>query len=572
MIEHTQETTDSRRRGDNAVRRSLAFLDDLVRDVPTRNFAVRLWDGTSWELRPGEYEFTLVLRHPGALRAMFWRPSELRLAEAYIYDDFGVEGDLRAFVAVGYDLLLGAAEMDRAQRARQAGRLLALPAERRARGGAGLSSLRACATRSSGPGAGSPTTTTRRTSSSSSSSIRSWSTPARTSPRRTRASTRRRSASSSTSAELRLRPGDRLLDVGCGWGSLALYAAERYGVNVLGVTLSGEQAELANRRIDAAGLGDRARVELLDFREVDEPEGFDKILALGFIEPIGEELLPDCFSHLFGLLRPGGVFVNHAIARGRLREADRRSPSSAGMCSPTPSRTPIGGVIRAAEDVGFEVRDVESLREHYILTCSRWLDRLEANHEEARRLTSETTYRIFRLYLALGPHVRDRRRQSLPDDVREAGPGRERAPAHPFRLVRLEAEVVGIPAERDGALTGMRRDGRSERRDGLDCSAGPEARHDGTESLGLGLGARMADPHEEPGRVGGAGSEHPLELGQALHAPPDALQETISPSTTPMMGLTPASSPARPAVFRGRPLRTRGSSVSTANTNRASAP
>jgi cyclopropane-fatty-acyl-phospholipid synthase len=406
MIEHSHEAAGSGRRSNEAVRRSLAFLDDLVRDVQTRNFAVRLWDGTEWELGASEHEFTLVLRHPGALRAMFWRPSELRLAEAYIYDDFDVEGDLRAFVAVGYDLL-GAADMDGAQRARQASRLLALPRERRTRDGAGLTSLRG-----------------RRDSLERARRAVSYHYDTSNEffelfldPRLVYTCAYFSEANESIEAaqerkleyvcrKLRLQPGDRLLDVGCGWGSLAVYAAERYGVDVLGVTLSGEQAELANRRIAAAGLAARARVELLDFREVDEPEGFDKIAAVGFIEHLGEGLLPNCFSHLFGLLRPGGVFLNHAIARRVDFAKPSREVSFLGRyVFPDAELTPVGGVIRAAEDVGFEIRDVESLREHYILTCGRWLDRLEANHEAARRLTSETTYRIFRLYLAGSAHT-----------------------------------------------------------------------------------------------------------------------------------------------------------------------
>ncbi|MFQ5932975.1 MAG: class I SAM-dependent methyltransferase, partial [Nitrospiraceae bacterium] len=111
--------------------------------------------------------------------------------------------------------------------------------------------------------------------------------------------------------KLRLKPGQRLLDIGCGWGGLVIYAAERYGVETLGITLSRPQANLANERIKEIGLADRSRVELLDYREIDEVEGFDALASIGMFEHVGEARLETYFQQAWRLLRPGGLFLNH---------------------------------------------------------------------------------------------------------------------------------------------------------------------------------------------------------------------------------------------------------------------
>jgi cyclopropane-fatty-acyl-phospholipid synthase len=210
--------------------------------------------------------------------------------------------------------------------------------------------------------------------------------------------------------KLRLRPGETLLDIGCGWGGLVMHAAEHYGVNALGITLSEPQAELARKRIAEAGLGDRCRVEVLDYRDVPPKEKFDKIVSVGMFEHVGRKNLPLYFEQTLRHLAPGGLFLNHGIVDLAARPAGAASRLAAKMWRsgsfiekyvfPDGELVAPGDVIRFAEDAGFETRDVESLREHYALTLRHWVRRLESRHDEAVRMVGEATYRVWRLYMA----------------------------------------------------------------------------------------------------------------------------------------------------------------------------
>jgi cyclopropane-fatty-acyl-phospholipid synthase len=200
--------------------------------------------------------------------------------------------------------------------------------------------------------------------------------------------------------KLRLRPGERLLDIGCGWGGLVIHAAERYGVEAVGITLSGGQAELASERIRRAGLADRCRVEVRDYRQMDDPEGYDKLVSVGMFEHVGEAMLPEYLGRAWRLLRPGGVFLNHGIARSATEPAEGGPSFLDRYVFPDSELVPISTTLRAAEMSDFEVRDVESLREHYALTLRRWVSRLEEHRDEACRAADETTYRIWRLFMS----------------------------------------------------------------------------------------------------------------------------------------------------------------------------
>ena len=203
--------------------------------------------------------------------------------------------------------------------------------------------------------------------------------------------------------KLRLCPGERLLDIGCGWGALIMHAAANYGVECVGITLSVPQAEGARERLRAAGLNNRCRVEVSDYRDIDHDQQYDKIVSVGMFEHVGEALLPEYFQRAWSLLRPGGVFLNQGIAHSAIYR--RQGPSFVDRyVFPDGELVPISTSLRAAELSGFEVRDVESLREHYALTLHHWLRRLEDHAEEARSLTSDTTYRIWRLHMAGSAH------------------------------------------------------------------------------------------------------------------------------------------------------------------------
>lgn len=211
--------------------------------------------------------------------------------------------------------------------------------------------------------------------------------------------------------KLRLAPGERLLDVGCGWGALIQWAAERYRARALGVTLSENQYEYARRRIHEAGLEDRCEVRLLDYRDVPEDEPFDKIASVGMFEHVGRKNLPLYFGKLRRLLRPGGLVLNHGIT---LNAPELRELGSGigefidDYVFPGGELTHISQVIEEMSAQGIECHDVESLRPHYARTLWHWCDRLEASADTARASAGEKLYRVWRIYLAGSAHAFER--------------------------------------------------------------------------------------------------------------------------------------------------------------------
>ncbi len=199
--------------------------------------------------------------------------------------------------------------------------------------------------------------------------------------------------------KLRLEPGESLLDVGCGWGSLALWAAKHYGVRVHGVTLSPSQAAYAEARIRAEGLENVCRVECRDYREVAGVERFDKIAAVGIIEHVRPENYAGYFSQLRRLLRTGGLFLNHGITHERHWQWTRQWEFLTRYVFPNGELANVSDTLAAMEDADWEVRDLEQLREHYSRTCRQWAERLIAEQERALRLVPEKTYRTWVLYL-----------------------------------------------------------------------------------------------------------------------------------------------------------------------------
>jgi len=198
---------------------------------------------------------------------------------------------------------------------------------------------------------------------------------------------------------LDLRTGQRVLDVGCGWGSFALHAAGRYGVNVVGVTLSTEQAELARKRVAEAGLTERVDIRVQDYRDVDDGP-FDAISSIGMSEHVGREQLGRYVLQLHGLLRPGGRLLNHAISWNAGPTEDDPDSFIPRYVFPDGEMLSLGTMVTALEDGGFEVLDVEALRRHYALTLRAWVRNLEEHWDEAVRLTSAGRARIWRLYMA----------------------------------------------------------------------------------------------------------------------------------------------------------------------------
>ncbi|MDQ0731947.1 SAM-dependent methyltransferase [Arthrobacter sp. B1I2] len=199
--------------------------------------------------------------------------------------------------------------------------------------------------------------------------------------------------------KLGLQPGMRVLDVGCGWGSFALHAAARYGVTVVGVTLSTEQAGLARKRAADAGLTGSVDIRVQDYRDVrDGP--FDAISSIGMSEHVGREQTPAYAAALFGLLRPGGRLLNHAISWNAGPTSSDPDSFIPRYVFPDGEMISLGEMVTAVESAGFEVLDVEALRRHYALTLRAWVGRLERNWAEAVQLAGEGRARVWRLYMA----------------------------------------------------------------------------------------------------------------------------------------------------------------------------
>jgi cyclopropane-fatty-acyl-phospholipid synthase len=201
--------------------------------------------------------------------------------------------------------------------------------------------------------------------------------------------------------KLQLRYGDRFLDIGCGWGALVIHAAKNYGVIAHGVTLSAHQLELARQRISAAGLADRVTVQLCDYRDLQGDGVFDKVASVGMFEHVGLKNLPIYFATVHRLLKPNGLFLNHGITH----DVEGWSTTSSTefinrYVFPDGQLDTVSNIQRGMEKVRFEIADVEALRPHYALTLRHWVSRLEANHEAALEYVSESTFRIWRLYMA----------------------------------------------------------------------------------------------------------------------------------------------------------------------------
>jgi cyclopropane-fatty-acyl-phospholipid synthase len=199
--------------------------------------------------------------------------------------------------------------------------------------------------------------------------------------------------------KLMLRPGERLLDIGAGWGAMVAHAAEHYGVRAVGVTISRGQAEWASAMLAARGLRDRAEVRLLDYRDVAEG-GFDAICSIGMSEHVGARRLGAYARALASRLRPGGRLLNHCITRPSGHERARSGPFIDRYIFPDGELEPVGAVAAALYDHGLEVRHDESLREHYALTLRAWGANLERGWAGAVREVGERRARAWRLYMA----------------------------------------------------------------------------------------------------------------------------------------------------------------------------
>ena len=386
---------------DRYVDLTVELLQGVFAGYPNRDFAVRLWDGTVWTPQGAtEHRFTIVLNHPAALRKMFFPPTERRLGEAYMFGDFEIEGELYEAIYLARYLWEGWSWKDTL---RFAPKLLRMPTR------SGLSNEQIAQVSGQKHSVNRDKQAIQYHYDVSNEFYQLWlddkmvySCAYFADPDESIDTAQSRKLDY-ICRKLRLQPGERLLDIGCGWGALIIHAAQHYGVEALGVTLSEKQLALANERITAAGLADRCRAELQDYRHVDESQPFDKIVSVGMVEHVGRENLGIYFEKAYRLLKPGGVFLNHGIT---LLSAPFESLYEAKdsfvqqYVFPDGDSQPIQYVLDVAAKANFEVRDVESLREHYALTLKNWLERYEAHTDTILDMMGPQGYRQWRIYLA----------------------------------------------------------------------------------------------------------------------------------------------------------------------------
>ncbi|MDT8443991.1 MAG: class I SAM-dependent methyltransferase [Desulfuromonadales bacterium] len=387
---------------DSAVQKSLKsleFFNELFGKASIKPFAIRLWNGAEWHYSKESPRFILDLKHPTALQRLLWQPSELSLGEAYITDEFDIHGELEASFELAEHLI--GRQWRLSEKLSLMRKLLGLPAKRQTGKERGSLNLKGRAHSKQRDAQA-----VQYHYNVSNDFYKLW-----LDQRMVYSCAYFHNLNDSLDQaqhnkldylcrKLRLKPGERLLDLGCGWGGLIMHAAERYGVEALGVTLSQPQADLANARIQEAGLADSCRAEVCDYRDIPADQQFDKIVSVGMYEHVGEKKLPHYFQKAYRQLKSGGVLLNHGITES-ISNAPKGGPSFIDKyVFPDGELIPISTSLRIAEETGFEVRDVESLREHYAMTLRLWVKRLEANRDRAIELTSPETYRIWRIYMA----------------------------------------------------------------------------------------------------------------------------------------------------------------------------
>ncbi|MGW2835725.1 class I SAM-dependent methyltransferase [Streptomyces sp. NPDC001286] len=390
----------------DAASRLKSLVEQLLgAPLPVR---IRAWDGS--QAGPPDAP-ALVVRNRRAVRRLLWKPGELGLARAWVAGDLDIEGDLYAALDLMAELV-----WERGEDARSLLEMLRDPEVRAAARGlvkvAGLP-LPPAPPREEVRRA--RHLHTKRTDKRAIShhydvgndfyeivlgpsmvySCAYWPSPDATLEQA------QHDKLELVCRKLGLTEGQRLLDVGCGWGSMAIHAAREHGVSVVGITLSHEQAAHARKRVAGEGLTDRVEIRVQDYRDVaDGP--YDVISSIGMAEHVGADRYLEYAENLHRLLRPGGRLLNHQIARRPQRDESAYDVDEFidAYVFPDGELAPLGTTVTQLERAGFEVRDVESLREHYGLTLRRWVANLEAQWPRAMRLAGPGRARVWRLYMA----------------------------------------------------------------------------------------------------------------------------------------------------------------------------
>jgi len=380
----------------SAARAAAPLVEALVGPAPV---GVELWDGTS--VGSGNGTCAIRLRSPDALRRVLWSPGELGVARAFVAGDIDVDGDLyeaiRALRPAASNLRAGWRALPRtaaaAMRLGAVGRPLPPPAEEARPRGVRHSLTRDARAVSHHYDIGNDFYRLVLGPSLTYSCARF----ADPSMSLTEAQASKHDLVC-RKLGLHERAGMRLLDVGCGWGSMAIHAARQYGADVVGVTISRQQLELATQRVEEAGLADRVEIRLQDYRQL-TGERFEAISSIGMSEHVGTARIRAYFATLASVLAPGGRLLNHAISSVGGSKIGGRTFMGR-YVFPDGELLDVGDTVVAMQDAGLEVRDVESLREHYALTLRQWVANLEARWDEAVDLVGPRRARVWRLYMA----------------------------------------------------------------------------------------------------------------------------------------------------------------------------
>jgi cyclopropane-fatty-acyl-phospholipid synthase len=374
------------------------------------NFAVRLWSGSTFQAGApnsgrAEPQFTLVFRNPSAVHSAVLGRDPLRLAETYFRGELDIEGDF--FAALGLRNHLDDLHMSVGDQI-----------------GAVVTALRLRTQNAGGRRAQSPAATEHGRAVRAHAKLQNreavqfhydvsnefyalwldramvyscayFATP------EVDLDSAQQAKLDHICRKLMLQPGENFLDIGCGWGALVIHAAQRYGVHAHGVTLSPRQLKVAQERIAQAGLEDRVKVELLDYRDLAGDSVYDKIASVGMFEHVGLKNLPGYFAAAHRLLKPRGLFLNNGITH----DCDGWNGSVSTefinrYVFPDAELDRISNIQHFMEEAKFEIADVEALRPHYALTLRHWVARLERNHARALQYVDEATYRVWRLYMA----------------------------------------------------------------------------------------------------------------------------------------------------------------------------
>ncbi|WP_097462151.1 SAM-dependent methyltransferase [Mangrovitalea sediminis] len=380
--------------------------EQIFRDY-TGGIKIRLWDGTEITLGQAQPKATIVVNNAEILRDLAWHPDPLRLAEAYFRGDVDVEGSLYALllerthlqslklslkdrISLFYALLFAghpsslAVQSQASVRSSQSWKAKLLPHHSKAHNREAIAfhydvsnhfyhlwlddqMVYSCAYFNE------PTESIDQAQHNKLNHI---------------------------CHKLRLKAGERFLDVGCGWGALICHAAQHYGVHAHGITLSRKQYEYANAKIQTLGMEDQVSVELLDYRDLPKGAVFDKVASIGMFEHVGRKHLPAYFHAVNSVLKPGGLFLNHGITD---KEEGQHKTVAMEFAKryvfPDGELDSVSNVQHAMERIGFEICDVEALRPHYALTLRHWVSRLEAHRAEALAQVSEAIFRVWRLYM-----------------------------------------------------------------------------------------------------------------------------------------------------------------------------